>query len=127
LFIWNSQMSNYEDITIKQGTDVAIEIELINEDGSVKDLTSHSVSAYMKRRYADSASDPNTVQFNAVVTTPPEDGIVTLSLTNTQTDALTTRGRYVYDVELSYTDSDENTIISRILEGQIEVSPSVTK
>lgn len=120
-------MSNYEDITIKQGTDVAIEIELINEDGSVKDLTSHSVSAYMKRRYADSANDPNTIQFNAVVTSPPEDGIITLSLTNTQTDTLTTRGRYVYDVELSYTDSDENTIISRVLEGQIEVSPSVTK
>ena len=120
-------MSNYEDITIKQGTDVAIEIELINEDGSAKDLTNHSVSASMKRRYADSADDPNTVQFNAVVTTPPTDGNITLSLTNTQTDALTTRGRYVYDVEISYVDSDDNTIISRVLEGQIEVSPSVTR
>lgn len=120
-------MSNYEDITIKQGTDVAIEIELINVDGSKKNLTNHSVTAYMKRRYEDSASDPNTIQFNAVVTTPPEDGIITLSLTNTQTDALTTRGRYLYDVELSYTDSDTNTIINRVLEGQVEVSPSVTK
>ena len=118
---------NYEDIVIKQGTDVAIEIELINDDGSAKDLTSHSVAAKMKRRYADSADDPNTLAFNAVVTTPPEDGIVTLSLTNTQTDGLNTRGRYVYDVELSYTDSDSNNIITRVLEGQIEVSPSVTK
>ena len=120
-------MSNYEDITIKQGTDVAIEIELINNDGSAKDLTNHSVSAYMKRRYEDSANDPNTVQFNSIIVTPPSSGIITLSLTNTQTDALITRGRYVYDLELSYVDSDANTIISRVLEGQIEVSPSATK
>ena len=47
--------------------------------------------------------------------------------TNTQTDTLLTRGRYVYDVELSFVDSSSNTIIERILEGNIEVSPSVTK
>lgn len=119
--------TNYEDIVINQGTDVAIEIELVHDSGSAYDLTNRSITAKMKRRYADSADDPNTVAFNAVIATPPTDGIATLSLTNIQTDALTTRGRYVYDVELSYTDSDSNTIIERILEGQIEVSPSVTK
>ena len=118
---------NYEDIIINQGADVAIEIELIHDSGSAFDLANRSVSAKMKRNYNDSADDPNTVAFTSVITTPPSDGIVTLSLTNTQTDALKTRGRYVYDVELSYNDSDENTIIERILEGQIEVSPSVTK
>lgn len=118
---------NYEDIVINQGTDVAIEIHLENDSGSTYDLTSRSVSAKMKRRYADSANDPDTVAFNAVVTTPPEDGIITLSLTNTETDALKTRGRYVYDVEVSYTDSDSNQIIQRVLEGQITVTPSVTK
>ena len=119
--------TNYEDIVINQGTDVAIEIELIHDSGSAFDLTNRSITAKMKRRYADSADDPNTVAFNAVIASPPTDGIVTLALTNTQTDALKTRGRYVYDVELSYDDSDSNTIIERILEGQIEVSPSVTK
>ena len=118
---------NYEDIVINQGTDVAIEIHLENDSGSTYDLTSRSVSAKMKRRYADSADDPDTVAFNAVVSTPPEDGIITLSLTNTETDALKTRGRYVYDVEVSYTDSDSNQIIQRVLEGQITVTPSVTK
>lgn len=118
---------NQEDIVIHQGTDVAIEIHLENDSGSAYDLTSRSVAAKMKRRYADSANDPDTVAFNAVVTTPPEDGIVTISLTNTETDALITRGRYVYDVEVSYTDSDDNEIITRVLEGQITVTPSVTK
>lgn len=117
----------YEDIVINQGTDVAIEIHLQNDSGSAYDLTSRSVSAKMKRRFADSADDPDTVTFNGIISTPPADGIVTLSLTNTETDALMTRGRYLYDVEVSYTDSDGNSIIQRVLEGQVTVSPSVTK
>ena len=49
-----------------------------------------------------------------------------MSLTNTQTDALKA-GRYVYDVELSFADSDGDTIIERVLEGKITITPSVTK
>jgi len=120
-------MANYEDIIIQQGTDVAIEIELINADGSKKNLTNYAVSAMMKRRYEDSANDPSSLSFNSVVVTPPTDGLVNLSLLNTQTDTLKSRGRYIYDVEVSFVDSDSNTIIQRVLEGQIEVSPSVTK
>ena len=48
-----------------------------------------------------------------------------LKLTNTQTTSLKA-GRYVYDVELSHTDSAANTIIERVLEGVITVTPSVT-
>jgi len=118
---------NYEDITIQQGTDVAVEVHLVTDSDGAFNLTNRSVAAKMKRNYADSADDPDTVSFNAIVATPPTEGIITLELTNTQTDALKTRGRYVYDVELSYTDSDGNSIIQRVLEGQIEVSPSVTK
>lgn len=119
--------SNYEDIVINQGTDVAVEIHLIHDSGSTYDLSNHSVTARMKRRYGDSANDPDTINFNSVVISPPTDGIINLSLSNTQTDAMKTRGRYVYDVEVSYTDSDGNAIIQRVLEGQAEVSPSVTK
>jgi len=36
-------------------------------------------------------------------------------------------GRYVYDVEISATDSFGVTTIERILEGKLTVSPSVTK
>ena len=117
---------NYEDFTINQGTDIAIELHCTEPDGSVKDLSNHSLAAYMKRNYADSANDPDTVSFNGIIS-DATGGIATISLTNTQTDALNTRGRYVYDVELSVVDSDGDTIVERILEGQIEVSPSATK
>ena len=81
----------------------------------------------MKRRYTDSANDPDSLQFSTAIASPSTDGVLTLSLTNTQTDTLNPRGRYVYDVELSHLDSDSNTITQRVLEGHIEVSPSVTK
>lgn len=120
-------LTNYEDIVINQGSDVAIEIHLITDSGGAYNLTNRSVNAMMKRKYTDSANDPNTLEFNAIVATPPEDGVLTLSLTNTQTDGLKTRGRYVYDVEVSYNDDSGNSIVQRVLEGQIDVTPSVTK
>lgn len=116
-------MASYEDITIDQGSDVAIQLHLVNPDGSKKDLTNHSVAAQMRRNY----NSTEAVTFTCLVNSPAADGIVTMSLTNSQTNALKPRGQYVYDVELSFVDSDLNTIITRVLEGNIEVSPSVTQ
>ncbi len=114
-------MATYEEFTIDQGTDVAIELHLQDENGNVKNLTNHSLSADLKKTYASQSS----VSFNAVVSQPATEGIAVLSLTNAQTSALA-KGRYVYDVELSFVDSDGNTIIERILEGRVQVTPEVT-
>lgn len=117
-------MAAYEEFTIDQGTDIAIELYLVNIDGSVKDLTEYSVAAKLKKNYNSDSDD--TVDFACIVADPPSNGIVTLSLTNTQTDALS-KGRYVYDVELSFFDDDGNVIVERILEGRAQVTPSVTR
>lgn len=119
-------MADYEDFTIDQGADVAIELRLEETDGSVKNLTSHTVAAKMKRSYT-STDSADIVDFSAIIPDPATDGIVVLALTNAQTDTLNPRLTYVYDVELSYYDSDDNQIIERILEGKIKVSPSVTR
>ena len=116
-------MADYEDFTIDQGADVAIELHLKEADGSVKDLTAHTVTSKMKRNY----NTTEGVDFTCVVQDPPTSGIAVMSLTNLQTDTLNSSGRYVYDVELSYVDNNENVIIERILEGKIKVNPSVTK
>jgi hypothetical protein len=118
-------MATYEDFTIDQGSDFALQIELVDPDESTKDLTGFSVSAKMKKTF--NSSDDSTVDFTAIIPDPSTDGIVTISLTNLQTDMLTTRGRYVYDVEISYVDGEGNTIIERVLEGKIKVNPSVTR
>ena len=116
-------MATYEEITIDQGSDVTIQLELVDTEGAVRDLTGYTVAAKMKKNYNSDSADTTT--FSSVIT-QENLGIATLTLTNTQTDALKP-GRYVYDVELSFLDSDSNTIIERILEGRIQVTPSVTK
>jgi len=117
-------MATYEEFTIDQGADAAIEIHLVNPNGSAKDLTDHTIAAKMKRTFNSDSDDTTT--FSSIVASPATDGVATLSLTNTQTDALKP-GRYVYDVEMSYIDSDSNTIIERVLEGKILVTASVTR
>ena len=116
-------MAEYEKFTIDKGSDVAIQLDLVDASGNPKDLTNYSAAAKMKRNYNSDSAD--TLEFAAALNTPTTDGILTLSLTNTQTDTLKV-GNYVYDAEISYVDSNGSTIVERILEGKIRVSPSVT-
>lgn len=118
-------MAQYEEFTIDQGADVAIEIHLVDPITNLpKDLGGYDVNAKMKKSYNSDSAD--TLDFNAIVSEPDTDGIITLSLTNIQTDALKA-GRYVYDVEIFTSDSAGDTIIERVLEGRIQVTPSVTR
>jgi len=116
-------MAHYEEIQIDQGADVAVEVHLVETCGhTVKDLSGYTAAAKLKKTYTSDSDD--TTDFT--ITIVEDDGIVTMSLTHTQTDALAA-GRYVYDVELTYQDSSANTIIERILEGRAVVTPSVTR
>jgi len=115
-------MAQYEEISIDQGTDVAITMDCFDETGAKKDLTNYTVYAKLKKNY----NSEDFTNFTAIINNPTTDGGITLSLTSTQTDTLKT-GRHVYDVELHFIDSDGNTIVERILEGRVQVMPSVTK
>jgi hypothetical protein len=116
-------MAQYEYFTFDQGSDIAVELHLQDASGNKKNLTNYSGAATMKRSYNSDSSD--THYFDFAIQSPPTDGIVTISLTNTQTDNMES-GKYVYDVEISYVDSNANNIIERILEGKIDLTPSVT-
>ena len=116
-------MAQYEEFTIDQGADVTIELNLVDKNDAVKNLAGYSIAAKMKKNY--NSGDSDTTSFTTIIDNASS-GIASLSLNNTQTNALKS-GRYVYDVELSFQDSGGNTIVERILEGRIQVSPSVTK
>lgn len=118
-------MAHYKDLTIDQGSDLAVQLHLVNSDNTPKDLTDYTVAAKMSPNY--SSSDSDKTSFAIDIVDPSINGIVNLSLTNAQTDALKAKRKYVYDVEISHVDSDANTITERIMEGQIFVTPSVTK
>jgi len=114
-------MAEYEKFSFDIGSDIAVQLELVDLSGNPKDLTNYSAAAKMKRNYNSDSDD--TTDFAVAI--EPTNGIVTLSLTNQQTDALRV-GNYVYDVEISYVDSNGSTIIERVLEGKIRANPSVT-
>ena len=116
-------MAQEEIFTIDQGADVAIEMFIVKKDGNPRNIGSHAFNMKMKRSFNSDSAD--TVDW-ATIVSDANAGIMTASLTNTQTDALR-KGKYVYDVEMQYVDSDGDTIIERILQGQMIVSPSVTR
>ena len=116
-------MAQYEELTIDKGTDVTLQLELEDTNGNAKNLTNYTVAGKVKKTY--NTPDSEATSFTAEVKAPATGGVVNLSLTNAQTDALKA-GRYVYDVEISFVDSDAQTVIERVLEGTITVTPSVT-
>ena len=60
-------MARYEEIDIDQGADVAIELHLINDDGSVKNLSGHDCAAKLKRSYNSDSSDTTDGEYNTVI------------------------------------------------------------
>lgn len=117
-------MAQYEDFTIDQGSDITLQLELVDINQNAKNLTGYSGASKIRKTY--NSSDSDAVSFSVQVPSPATDGKLNLTLTNSQTGAMKA-GRYVYDVEISYQDSSANTIVERILEGQINITPSVTK
>jgi len=116
-------MAQYHEFTLDQGTDTTIELHLVDVNGAAKNLLGYTVAGRVKKNYNSDSSD--TTVFTTQITSNTG-GTAILSLTNTQTDALKA-GRHVYDVEIAHNDSSGNTIVERVLEGRIQVTPSVTK
>ena len=114
-------MAHYEEFVIHQGADIAIQIELEDENGGAKNLSNYSVFSSMKKSYNSSTS----YDFNTIIVDPPAGGILTLSMNNTQTDAIPS-GRYLYDTYITFVDSDGATVSEKILEGRIEVIANIS-
>ena len=84
------------------------------------DLTGYTASAKLSQGYA---STRTRTSFTTSIASDATTGIITLSLTPNQTNALEAPARYVYDVEILKT-SDSS--ITRVIEGIITISPNVT-
>ena len=117
-------MAQQRDFVIDQGSDITIELHLKEEDGGAKDLTGHSLRGKIKKTYDTVDSDQIFNFTSTAVQSPSTDGIALISLSNTLTDSMKA-GRYVDDIEL-VSGSDSDTV-ERILEGKLNVTPSVTK
>jgi len=110
-------MAIVSNLTVDQGSTFNVEVEVTDVDGNVLVLTGYSVAGQMRKNYDSSTNTAFTGQVsNANL------GLITISLTATQTNALVA-GRYVYDVEIT----SNAGVVTRVLEGQLEVTPGVTR
>lgn len=111
-------MAIYSNLTIDQGSTFSVEIDVTDSSGDPLNLTGYTVAGQIRKTYSSSTS----INFTASVYSNIG-GTVKIELSATTTNAMKA-GRYVYDVEITQTSSGD---ITRIVEGQLEVKPGVTK
>jgi hypothetical protein len=112
--------SRSEDLTVVQGTDALFKIVIKDSAGAAFDVTAKSFSASLKKSY----NSTDTINFTVAVSDAAA-GIISISLSDTQTAALDGDSRYVYDLFMYNTSG--STDITSILKGKVFVESSVTR
>jgi len=107
----------YQNLLLEQGTTFLVTIVLDDIYGNNYNLTNFLATSQMRKSYySANASAVFTTSIN------PTQGIITLSLDAPTTSNITS-GRYVYDAVIV----DQNNNVTRVLEGIVDVSPSVSR
>jgi hypothetical protein len=108
-------MATKANLVIDQGSTFSTDLTLTDENGDVLNLSGYTANSQIRKWYTSTTSTAFTTAVNTAV------GVITLSLTDTQTSNLVA-GRYVYDVEIS-----NGSTVSRVVEGIVTVTPNVTR
>lgn len=108
-------MATYSNIFIDQGSNFNTSIDL--SDSTDLDLTNYTAAGTIAKSY------DGTTKATFTTSVDSENQTVTISLSASQTASLKP-GRYVYDVII--VSPDDPAAVTRILEGQIDVTPGVT-
>lgn len=111
-------MAVYANLTIDQGSDFFSSVTVEGANGLPFDLTGYSARGQIRRSYASQTAYPFTVLINS-----PADGEIEISLGKTATTQMKA-GRYVYDIEITDSSTGDRT---RVVEGQVEVTPGVSR
>lgn len=114
-------MATVKNLVIDQGTTYSLTITVADANGNEIDLDGYTLRAQLRKSYGSTS-------YTAFTVTPAQDtttGELTISLTDTQTSALKA-GRYVYDIEIVSPVGD-GSVVTRVLEGIITVTPEVSR
>lgn len=110
-------MAVYANLTADQGSAFLSTVSVADVDNNPIDLTGYTFRGQARRTYNSSTA------YDFIVTAPvPVSGELNVQLSSSTTAAMKS-GRYVYDVEII----SSNGAITRVLEGQLEITPRVTR
>jgi hypothetical protein len=110
-------MAVFANISVDQGSSFTSIIVVEGVEGLIVNLEDYTVRGQIRKTYASLTA----VNFTAEIISE-DSGEIEISLTAAQTRAMKP-GRYVYDVEVI----DDTNIVTRVVEGQIEINPAVTR
>ena len=113
-------MAATANLIVDQGATFNTDVTVKGNDGNAFDLTGYTASAKMAKGYASTRT--RTI-ITTSINSDPTTGVIVLSLTADQTNNLDAPARYVYDVEIVRT---SDSTVTRVIEGIITTSPSVT-
>jgi len=111
--------AGYQDLFLNQNETFTTSLTLDDVNGVAYNLTGFTVKSQAKKSYY---SDTIALDFDASIS-DANNGVITLTA-NSATTCNVSAGKLVYDVIITQTNSN---IVTRVLEGQIFVSPAVTK
>ena len=113
-------MAAIANLTLDQGATFNSDVTVKDSNGNAFNLTGYTAAAKMAKGYA---STRTRTSITTSIASDPTTGVITLSVTADQTNALDEPASYVYDVEITRT---SDSTITRVIEGIITISPSVT-
>ena len=109
------------NLIINTGATFSQSFDLLNAEGSGPlDLTGFTAEAQFRKHPGSSSKTDFTVNLD---NSPRTDGEIVISLTSTQTAAISKPGRYVYDVLID----NGASVKTRVIEGSVLVREGVTK
>jgi len=107
------------NLTIDQGSDFVFDL-VVSDKGAVKDLTGYSARSHIRSRRSSSTLAGS---FTCTVLSPATNGVVKMELPNATSSGMAA-GLYFYDLEIF---TSGNAIVKRILQGEIILTPEVTR
>lgn len=112
-------MASYANLSADQGADFQISIDIEDANGDPLDLTNYALYGQVRRTY----KSDNAYDFTIEIDDDPATGTIAIQLLASQTKSMKS-GRYVYDIYAHDTITNE---VIKVLEGILELVPSVTK
>jgi uncharacterized protein YqjF (DUF2071 family) len=110
-------MAAIANLQIDQGASFTSDVTVKDANGNPFNLTGYTARAKLAKGYA---STRTRTDFTTTIASDAASGVVTLTLSATQTSALEDT-RYVYDLEIQTGD-----VVTRVIEGVISVRPQVS-
>lgn len=110
-------MAQFVELSMDQGTSFSVDLTVINEDGSTRNVANSTFTSSIRKSYYSSS-----VTANLTITVANAANGIIYANANSSVTANIRPGRYLYDIK----ESNANTV-TRLIEGVITVYPQVTK